>query len=214
MTSIRAKVVWEDSLARDARRFGPHILVVACIEDDTGLEQRSVEALVRGFPVKGSGQVIEFIKSRLALEAQGAPPVFIVLDSDQAWRLVSAKKSDSRAAVAARIRSLSPMPELIRVSLLERNAESLVLAAGIALRRPGYSARGFVVPKNRSHRDGVLMEAARPENRAIRKRVRARMPSFDRLILDLSALVRAAAVTEPGTRTPDRRGSAGAPPPG
>ena len=173
-------VLWEDSRSPRANKFGPDLLLRACVADDLGTSPNRLERYVVPQPRKGNGSVVKALRQDLERLVRSGP-VFAVIDRDKVKQLVASGLDipDCRAEICARFRAKAPGDyELV---LLEDNMESLIAAActAMGLEPPGKKP-------SPDERDRILARAAwatSPE----RRRVREVCPTFDRIVLRVAA---------------------------
>jgi len=177
-------VLWEDQRG-STRGFGPHDLLLMCLADDLG--QLPFQSWwwreVKPLPKKGSGNVLIALRHNLSkLRDEGE--VVAVLDRDKAHKLTdpAMKPSACRAGLLKALRDRAPGPyELI---FLEQNIETLVMACCKALGKSQKQSK----PRP-DQRDALLKTLAFQPGSEQRKRVRAEVPSFDRLVRKVGELV-------------------------
>ncbi len=181
-------VLWEDARGGELKGFGPHELLLACIADelesgDWWARKRVAQRSVEAHPKKGNANGVKALKG--VARDLFAGPVVAVLDVDRAHELWSEKlPRNCKTAIGARIRKDAPGGYEI-VFLIE-NVESLLHAASAALGEPALTKKP--TPDDRDVRLGKV--AGDPTKADARNRVRSDLPSFDRLVKKVTALVR------------------------
>ncbi|MEX1368630.1 MAG: hypothetical protein AB1Z98_36215, partial [Nannocystaceae bacterium] len=85
---MQVTVLWEDQRGMQARGFGPHELLVACLADDLGIDRQQLKSFVSSHPKKGVTKVrAALVRDLPRLSTSG--PVVAVVDRDKAldlWR--------------------------------------------------------------------------------------------------------------------------------
>ena len=177
-------VLWEDQRDARARDFGPHTLLLACIADDLGYPFGKFPQAerVRASPKKGCNKLLAELKlnlKRLLDDGQ----LCAVFDRDQAHRLWGSDKQVARCRSSLLAKIKNEAPGAYDVVFLEQNVETLYVACCNALGLASGTSKPDPVT-----RDEVLSKVAfrQPELRA---KVRADVPSFDRLVRKVGELV-------------------------
>lgn len=187
-------LLWEDECGLDARRFGPHVLVVACVADELGIEmheRRRLEDQLLSFPKKGNGNVVRAIREDLA-DLQRVGPVMAVLDSDQIGGLLGEPLAPDACLVRSAQLTRAKFPGDYRLLLLERSVDTLVT---VACSLTAQSIRGKKATPD--ERDRVLCKLAWQGSRTGRDDLRARVPTFDRLVGRLGGALESVAEMKP-----------------
>ncbi len=181
-----AVVLYEDSMAPEARNFGRHALAKACVADDIG---REVDDLLwHAIPLKGNGNVLKNLNNYLADE----PPVVAVYDADKVRSAVGLPGNAPIADVDRTIRQQYANGEIQRLTLvfLVQNLETLLQAAEGCGYPNSLVVHEAVLHKDRIARDRVCHGvAAGPRN--VRDCIRRDVPAFDALVRHLTELCRA-----------------------
>lgn len=168
-----AVVLYEDSRAKDARSYGPHNFVLACVADEVGADRWELRDAIYGVAKRGAQRVLATAADDLGRWTASGETLFAVLDSDQPPRQLP-ERVDCVPALVEAIREQYQLDPAVRLRLIERNTETIVEAAAKALGRS-------TPPKDPLQRDSVLMAAAAGDPR-VRAEVRSGVPSLDRLV--------------------------------
>lgn len=163
-------VLYEDELARaEPKRFGPHVLLIACLEDDLKTSRRDLEDVIKAVPKKGDGNLR--IALRRDIGRQG--PAVALFDHDRCRAAFGLQKSACKSQVLAAAQELAPS---VRLVLLEQNVESLIATACRVM--------GDSVPISKPtplQRDEILQKLAWLDAK-LRLKLRRELQSFDRLV--------------------------------
>lgn len=183
-----AVVLYEDSRGASPRDgFGPHRLALACVADDTGVDRWSLRDELVDNVRKGRDEVLKACRDQGAALSASALQIVAVLDDDRVREGLPLPLDACKAQVMDSVSKLWSGSRPLVLVLLERQMEDLVWYAaresGRPLPRP--------IPHSPSVRDPVLHAAAAHAERSVRDRIRAAMPSFDRLVRALVAAWRA-----------------------
>jgi hypothetical protein len=169
-------VLWEDRLSEGSKHFGPHTLLLSCLQDDFGgrFDRRYLAESVRANPKNSNSKVLAELKRNLnRLSDDGM--VFAVFDRDQAHRMWSEQPARCLTALLAKVRG--DAHGLYEVVFLDKNVETLLTACCKVLgKEPGPSK------PNPAERDTMLNRLAFQSSSELRTRVRAEVASFDRLV--------------------------------
>lgn len=169
-------VLWEDQRGEGTKYFGPHALLISCLQDDFGdrFARRFLDERVRANPKKSSSKVLADLKanSRQFLDSGALCAVF---DRDQAHRLWSDPPARCLTSLLERVRSDVPGP--CEVVFLDKNVETLTAAC-----RKAVGKEPSNVKPSPAERDAILGNLAFSASPELRARVRADVPSFDRLV--------------------------------
>lgn len=183
MTRVRPIILYEDSLPPDVRAYGPHALVLACVNDEIADPIRVRDLLRDARPQNGSTKLLA------ALRRPESRPRIAIIDDDEIRRALGVPATATDAEVIAKIvASAGVRPDQLTVFLLSRNLETLI----IALRDCGHANERIpaAMKKDLVARDGVFNSAAAESDRRVRDCVRKAVPSFDRVIRHLVSLFR------------------------
>lgn len=174
MTTRRlVTVLYEDAPDGPPRNFGPHALLLACIEDRTGEDRYALRDRVEPVPKKSNGNVKRALEND-AERLHAAGPVVAVLDDDRVKELYSLPPAALRCEVLAAIAKTASVSTT--VVLLEANMETLVAATAAFC--------GDTPPSKKPtprERDRILHKGAAAE-KGVRDRILARVPTFRRLV--------------------------------
>jgi hypothetical protein len=178
-------VLWEDQLGGPISSFGPHQLLLACLEDQTKFTRTELNRQVISNPLKGNGNVRRALRQDL-----GKYPgcVFAVFDRDQVQRLWAARPPNCLRALRDAL--AADAPGQYDVVFLIDNIESVVDACCRALSRP-------VPPKKPSLnvRDRILNAAAWGAE-SVRRSILDDVPSFERLVRKVGDIVAASYILQ------------------
>jgi hypothetical protein len=168
-------VLWEDSRGEVAKGFGPHELLVACLDDDLAIGRNRLNDLVKPIPKNGNANVRKALKQDIE-RLRKAGPVVVVVDWDaigDLWKYANPRPPACKAGISSCFRQDAPGDyDLV---FLEQNIETLVKVACEA------TAQAGPPPKQPDARDGALGRAAwAPEN--VRQAIREGCPTFDRIV--------------------------------
>lgn len=166
-------VLWEDQLGGQAKAFGPHELLIACLEDRTGQTKTALKRLVVSVPLKGNGNVRRALQRNLGKLVQNGP-VVSVLDRDKAQDLWSPKAPNCFGGLRSALRQDAPGE--YDVVFLVDNIESIVAACCHSLGEP--------VPTTKpapNHRDRIIGKVVWGPL-STRQGVCNAVPSFERLV--------------------------------
>lgn len=166
-------VLWEDQLGGQTKSFGPHELLIACLEDRTGQPRTVLKHLVVSVPLKGNGNVRRALQRNLGKLIQSGP-VVAVLDRDKAQDLWSQKPPNCFGGLRSALRHDAPGD--YDVVFLVDNIESIIVACCHALGEP--------VPTTKpspNHRDRIIGKVVWCPASA-RQAVCIAVPSFGRLV--------------------------------
>lgn len=183
-----ASVLYEDRRSLQ-KGFGLHDLVVACVADLLHKSPwREIEKEFEAVPLKGNGNVLRAVRDETEWRTRGRALVAFV-DRDQVKRL--SKDADGRLdhescgrVLAEQFRNGKPAT----VVLLDGNVETIVRAAGEALKRPEGKIEEAVKTKDRTLRDSILIEAADASDPGVRQAILGQVPSLQRLVRILAKL--------------------------
>jgi hypothetical protein len=173
---VTVTVLWEDQRAGGpVKGFGPHELLLTCVQEKTGRSREELKRSIRPVPKKGVGNVLNALRVDLPrLENSG--PVVAVIDRDKVLNAWMAPERPYDCMSAIRKRIAEDARGGCDVVFLIRNMEDLIDACRFVLgqepqrRKPG--------PLDR---DSILAKAAwSPQLR--RADILARCPSFGRLV--------------------------------
>jgi hypothetical protein len=166
---MRLTVVYEDQLGEPKpNNYGPHVLLLSCVEDVVKHSRFELQRHVSPLPKKGDGNV----KKHIASLPSSAGEHLVLFDHDRVRRCYKLSVSACKSQVLEAIHSASK--PLVGVVLLVENMETLVDDCCAVLRRPPPS-------KDRNARDAVLHAAAVGEP-AVREAILQKNPSFARLV--------------------------------
>ncbi len=187
----RVIVLYED---KAKKCFGLHKLLVACVADNRGGTYSETSALIDGRPLGGNEEVLKACRERFEEVTRSGLPVVALLDNDRIRTAIGVKKNASDTAVRAAITKRCPQPRLLKVVLLEQNAESVVRAArdaGVKASVARYEkALGKSGRGSPEARDGILDELALRGAPMDRKNLLACSPSFAEFVASVAAHLR------------------------
>jgi len=167
-------ILWEDQRGAAGKRFGPHELLLSCVDDDLHCGRDFFAELVIGAPKKGSGKILQALKQDLPRLLKSGP-VCAVLDRDRVLDLWPASRRPPGCSSGIRSAIVRDAPGEYGLVLLENNIESVVAAC--------HKHLGSVMPRDKPSpeaRDEVLFKAAWASADA-RSSIRQTMPTFDRI---------------------------------
>lgn len=181
-------VLYEDQLAPQQKRFGPHELLIACLADDGVV---SVRERLDPRPCKGAEKVVAFLTSPRLADRLAGDTLLAVFDGDRLpFTALGLARSASVAEFTATLKDRCPAAGL-RVFVLERNLEDLLRAAQGCERRPDSDPQyqRAISQKKLLDRDIILNRIAQSPVREVRDCVRERMPSFEGLVKSLAEIL-------------------------
>lgn len=176
-------LLWEDEQGLDARRFGPHVLLVACVADDLSADRRRIDSRLRSLPKKGNGNVVRAIREDLP-DLCKPGPVMAILDSDQIAGLLGEPMPAPICLVRASKATLAKFPGDYQLLLLERSVDTLV--SSVCQLTSQQLVRNKATP---DERDRILCKAAWNPSRRVRDDLRGLVPTFDRLVRRLAKVL-------------------------
>lgn len=187
---MRAVVLYEDQRG-PTKEFGLHNLVASCIADRRGETVWIVRRQFAAIPKKGNSKLLKACKEDEQLAGSGQK-VIAVFDGDEVRAMLGLPTTACRTLIKQKIEAGCPFAEQLSVVLLEDNIESVIAA----LRRcEGTAPETARAEAERSHgnlesRDRLLNTLAYDvERRALRDCVLREMPSLERLVSTLAALL-------------------------
>jgi hypothetical protein len=180
---MQVTVLWEDQRGVQAKGFGPHALLVACLVDDGVGTHEELKHRLNSIPLKGNGNVRRALRDK-AHRILDSGRLFAVFDRDKAHELWSSKENvpNCMSGIAARLKQDAPGD--YEVVFLGANIESLLSAAAQAL--------GFPSPATKpapDERDRLLGRLTWDTPEA-RRKTRSTCPSFDRLVQRVASTFR------------------------
>lgn len=180
----RVTILYEDQRGQ-RQGFGLHGLVKACVFDAINGERRWLdgEALKDCRPLKGAGNVLRACREDIDLIAADGRAVVAVFDDDKIRELLGLPLKATEARGEQEIRKGCRTPDRLRISLLKRNTESVLSAAGEC--DPSIDPARLdraVKHKDLLERDAIFMELSRERARAARDCVLKKVPSLKRLV--------------------------------
>ncbi|MBI5482073.1 MAG: hypothetical protein HY906_24675 [Deltaproteobacteria bacterium] len=128
-----ATVLYEDQRAAHERNFGPHVLVLACVADATGLGRWELRELIKGIPAKGNTRLKATLEQDADLLSQSGP-VYAVFDDDQVRTCYGLLNDACVPEVLAAIRRQAKAQ--VGIVLLKSTIEEVVRACALALHEP------------------------------------------------------------------------------
>lgn len=170
-------VFYEDDAGGQVTNFGLHILALACLADRWGEDRYSLNKLTRAAPQNGNAKLRKTIR--------GLGPtrdIVAVFDADKVRELYGQPTSSSDEAVVAAIQNEAGPG--VRVCLLNKNAEDVVLACCKAMGRP--SPRAKPSPRERDQ----IFHAAASGDVGPRQILLREVPSFAKFVELLGDLVK------------------------
>ena len=176
-------VFWEDQRGSQPKSFGPHALLLACIADEMETDRWSLGKRVVAVPKKGDSKLRAALE-RDAVGASHSGPVVFVFDDDHVREVLGLSRGACKRKVLETAAAHCEQP--IEIVLLENNVEDLLTACLEAMGKPAPASK-----PNPNDRDAVFQSIA-AEDRSARERVRAVVPSFDRLVRYVRACLQAA----------------------
>lgn len=169
---MKITVLWEDQRGVTVKGFGPHELLLFCLEDRTGRDRNELRRVVIGVPEKGVGKVIRALKRDLRRLADRGP-VFAIVDRDKVRRHVPGDPPDCMSGIRDALEAAVEGPyELV---FLVKNMESVIDACCKVLGNP--------TPEEKptpDRRDLILKKAFASGSR--RRSIQEECPSFGRLV--------------------------------
>jgi hypothetical protein len=183
-------VLWEDQRGEQARRFGPHDLLLSSIADDLSAStseqpqnRTKLSKHIIAVPKRGDSNVRKALQKNLQ-NFRG--PVIAVMDRDKVHRLWSDKQPPPSNCIQGISQQLRlDAPGKYDLVFLMQNAEDLLDATLAALGKTP-----LVDKPNPDSRDNMLGPAVWGDTR-IRTAIRQSCPSFDRLVKVVGAHARA-----------------------
>ena len=175
-------VLWEDQRGAEAKGFGPHELLLSCVDDELNCGRNQLRNLIESHPKKGIANVRGAIQRDITRLANSGP-VFVVVDRDRIrdlWKTSPDQPADCMSSISQRFREDARGDyDLV---FLVHNVESLIKTTCEVLGKP-YPARKL----GPDERDRLLGGAAWARTPAARSTIRDQCPSFNRLVARLSA---------------------------
>lgn len=169
-------VLWEDQRGVEARGFGPHDLLLACVADELGIDYKRLRDQVTSSPKKGVSKVRTELQRNFRRLANSGP-VIAVVDRDKVidlWKH-SMPPSDCMSGITARFRKDAAGDyDLI---FLVRNMETLIEAVCRAMRQDTPSRK-----PTPDQRDRILRRAVWGGTPEVRAAIRRDCPSFARIV--------------------------------
>jgi hypothetical protein len=187
---VKVTVLWEDQRPANAKRFGPHELLVACLADEIAQARDTLSPRIISVPMKGNGNVLRAIQQNLGRLGE-AGPVCAVFDRDKIRDLVGGGSAPLCMSGIKRL-ILAEVPGEVELLLLDQNIESLVNAC---CRVAGVEAP--IAKPRPDLRDRVLGRTAWSTS-GERAKVRAAVPSFERLVRWVARQLNEVPTTSPG----------------
>lgn len=180
MTRLPVYVLYEDQRG-PVTQFGPHELVMSCVADTLGIDRHVVRDRLKAVPKKGDAKLYAACKTEVGRLGARGQPVVALFDDDKIRALLKVASTLPKRDVARRIVQESDQPQQLVVRLLEKNMETVVVAAAVLL--------GEVAPpKSIQERERLLQRIAwdMPSRRAA---VREQVPTFDCFVQVIAALL-------------------------
>lgn len=171
-------VLWEDQRAAQASAFGPHVLLLACVSDDTGKDRWGLRDSVIAVPKKGNANVL------VELRRSTRPQVLAVLDWDRAPELAGVQGTPCFSSVRESLAAKHEPTDRRRVVFLRNNVESLLLHASKVLNVPPPTSK-----PSPNQRDVLLAKLAHHGDSKRRADLRSAIPSFDYLVTRVCQLL-------------------------
>ena len=189
----RVTVLYENGRNQKTKEFGPHKLVRRCVADDLGRDLRLLgDHVLTGRPCAGNSNVRKLCREQLGLLAGRDGVVVAVYDRDKLGDLEPTANACTKGFVGALTQGCEP-PDRLRCVLLERNLETVLEVLRDV--RPDLLApadwKEAIEDKNPTQRDRALGAASVERHLAVRAALRAKMPSFDYLIVKIAKELRA-----------------------
>lgn len=177
--SARIAVLYEDKLATSKpKNFGPHVLVLACVADQTQCERELLSRHVDGLPRKGVGKLLADCAMPLLLDAYAH--VLAVVDDDK----VRDHLRLPRTACKTQVREAMEAGPCLHAVLLVRNLETVLDSATSVLGR-----RPLARKPTPLERDGILLHLAYQGLPEQRIQLLEQVPSLKYLVTKLAGLL-------------------------
>ncbi len=170
-------VLYEDESAPNSNKFGPHTLLLKCIEDDVGKDDKEIGWHIISKPKKGNGNVKKELTSNYK-KLSDAGGLCAVFDYDKVHECFSIGKNECKSSVQEKNRTATNCNNFTTIFLVE-NTETLLNACCEAVGIPHPLSK-----PNPEERDKICHKVAFSE-KSIRDKVRELMPSFDYLVLKI-----------------------------
>jgi len=170
-------ILWEDQRGVQVKGFGPHDLLLKCLEDDGVGERAKLDHLVRGLPKKGNGNVVKQLSLLAPRDGTGPHdgPVLGVLDWDEAPRLGGLPSSVCFAH--ARFHLGRQLHDARSIVFLDRNVETLVSEARALVGEPSFGRKPTA-----QERDHSLHKLVWSPEKDKREALRRGVPTFGYLV--------------------------------
>lgn len=198
-------ILYEDQRG-EAKGFGLHTLVKACVFDLVNGERHRVEGTLRDArPLKGVQNVLRACRADFELIAADGRSVIAVIDNDAIRHHLELPRGATRERVEQEIKRGCASPDRLFVALIEENTESILEAAGAC--DPGLDGdrlRRAVEHKDLLERDAIFGEISRERARPVRDCVLAQVKSLQALVRLVESLLTPRAKPTPT----DERGAA------
>lgn len=176
--SARIAVLYEDKLAASkARNFGPHVLVLTCVAEQTKCDRERLGQNVHGIPRKGIGNLLADCRAPILGDRYAR--VIAVCDDDKVREHLNLPTTACKDQVR---RAIGCGPSLHLV-LLTRNIETVLEAAIKVLGRRPLTGKASPL-----ERDGILLNLAYQEKADRRLEVLEQVPSLRYLVAKLARM--------------------------
>jgi hypothetical protein len=192
--SAVAVILYEDQRGPQ-REFGLHNLILVCVADELGGDVFSLGLGTKldGRPMKGVNNVLKSCRKDVQRLSPRGQRVFALIDADEIRTHLKHEGLLPNADDAAVIRAIKApgkcvAPDQLEVILLKENTETIIETVRIC--GAGVSV-DLALQKDINARDRVLNHVAWASGRAVRDCIRGRVAALDKLVVELSALVRA-----------------------
>lgn len=171
---MRGTILYEDERSADARNFGPHELLIACLIDDTGMTREELKKILHPVPRKGDGKLKKELNIN-GLRLLDAGVLCAVFDHDKSRKCFSLPAQACKSELLLSIRQCIPS-KTFDVILLENNVEDLILACCQIDGKPAPTTKPSPLERDK-YCDSVAWS-----DKIKRDQLRSSMPSFDRLV--------------------------------
>ncbi len=168
-------ILWED---QGAKGFGPHTLLLSCLED-WGLGSKwDLRRHITSVPKKGNGRLLKALR-RDAQRLSDGGRVFAVFDRDKTHEMWHPPAPACMAGTSVKVKDEAPGE--YEIVFLDKNMESLCAAAARGLRETPPATK--LTPDGRDRLLNRLASSGRGE----RAEMLDACPSFERLVRKVAA---------------------------
>lgn len=199
--TVALTILYEDARGQ-AKGFGLHTLVKACVHDAINGDRHRVEGtLSDARPLKGVQNVLRACREDIDLIAADGRTVVAVIDNDAIRQHLKLPRTASDAQVEQEIKKGSRAPDRLHIALLKQNTESVLEAAAACdpSIEPDRIERA-VKHKELLERDAILTELSRERARPTRDCVLDKMPSLRALVDLLGGMLSRRSPSRPPTK--------------